>query len=67
MPNTDVTVYNGGSLYSFELHTHLARAWVAHNVALEPWQWTGPDSFACEARHAGDLTYRMIAAGLGVD
>ncbi len=65
--STDVTVYNGGSLFNMQLNTPRARAWAIGNVNLEPWQWTSPDSFACDARYAGELTYAMIAAGLEVD
>ncbi len=63
----DVTVYNGGSIFNFELHTQAAKDWVAENAQLESWQWTTLQSFAVEHRYAHDLAAGMIADGLAVN
>lgn len=63
MPNHDVTVYNGGTLFNLELHTPAACEWVAGNLAIEAWQWITPTSFAVESRYAADIVDGMVSDG----
>ena len=47
-------ISGGGSVVLLTPISEEARAWVAENVSLEPWQWVG-DAFACEPRMVEDL------------
>lgn len=64
--NLDITVNNCGGLFQFVIESEAGRQWVEENVALEPWQWLGPDSFVVDHRYAGEVADGMMADGMVV-
>ena len=62
-PMADIIVENHGSVFTFEPQSDTAREWVADNVQLEGWQWTGP-AFTVDHRFAYDLAQGMLNDGL---
>jgi hypothetical protein len=61
---TDITIQNEGSLYLFELHSEIARAWVADHVVGET-TWVG-GALVVERRYARDIAAGAVRDGLVV-
>lgn len=66
VPQADVLISGGGTLYVFSALTETAKDWIRENVSSEGFQPNFPDTIYVENRYAQPLAAGMVDFGLEV-